>query len=90
MEQQNSKKLGLINSLVLLVVTIAALFLALKAGSTVGLAGVVLLNLHKTELFNLSVFPVLMDIIATSLGTDSRKMVMELSSSSQEEEELRW
>jgi membrane protease subunit HflK len=42
MEQQNSKKLGLINSLVLLVVTIAALFLA---GSTVGLAGVVLLGI---------------------------------------------
>ena len=30
MEQQNSKKLGFINGLVLLVVTIAALFLALK------------------------------------------------------------
>jgi len=45
MEQQNSKKLGLINSVVLLVVTIAALFLALKAGSTVGLAGVVLLGI---------------------------------------------
>ena len=45
MEQQNSKKLGLINSIVLLVVTIAALFLALKAGSTVGLAGVVLLGI---------------------------------------------
>ena len=42
MEQQNSKKLGLINSIVLLVVTIAALFLA---GSTVGLAGVVLLGI---------------------------------------------
>ncbi|GIT38124.1 MAG: hypothetical protein Ct9H300mP7_0450 [Verrucomicrobiota bacterium] len=35
MEQQNSKKLGFINGLVLLVVTIAALFLALKAGSRV-------------------------------------------------------
>ena len=45
MEQKNSKKLGLINSIVLLVVTIAALFLALKAGSTVGLAGVVLLGI---------------------------------------------
>ena len=45
MEQQNSKKLGFINGLVLLVVTIAALFLALKAGSTVGLAGVVLLSI---------------------------------------------
>ena len=45
MEQQNSKKLGLINSLVLLGITIAALFLALKAGSTAGLAGVVLLGI---------------------------------------------
>ena len=45
MEQQNSKKLGFINGLVLLVVTIAALFLALKAGATVGLAGVVLLSI---------------------------------------------
>ena len=45
MEQQNSKKLGFINGLMLLVVTIAALFLALKAGSTVGLAGVVLLSI---------------------------------------------
>ena len=45
MEQQNSKKLGFINSLVLLVVTITALFLALKTGSTAGLAGVVLLGI---------------------------------------------
>ena len=45
MEQQNSKKLGFINSLVLLVVTIGALFLALKTDSTVGLAGVVLLGI---------------------------------------------
>ena len=42
MEQQNSKKLGFINGLVLLVVTIGALFLA---GSTVGQAGVVLLSI---------------------------------------------
>jgi regulator of protease activity HflC (stomatin/prohibitin superfamily) len=42
MEQQNTKKLGFINALVLLVITIAALFLA---GSTVGLAGVVLLGI---------------------------------------------
>ena len=45
MEQQNSKKLGLINSLVLLVVTIGTLLLALKTGSTVGLAGAVLLGI---------------------------------------------
>ena len=45
MEQQNSKNLGLINSLVLLVVTIGTLLLALKTGSTVGLAGAVLLGI---------------------------------------------
>ena len=45
MEQQNSKNLGLINSLVLLAVAVAALFLSLKAGSTAGLAGVVLLGI---------------------------------------------
>ena len=45
MEQQNSKKLGLINSLVLLVVTIGMLLLARDADSTVGLAGVVLLGI---------------------------------------------
>ena len=45
MEQQNSKKLGFINSIVLLVVTIGALILALKTDSTVGLAGVVLLGI---------------------------------------------
>ena len=45
MEQQNSKKLGLINSLVLLVVTIGTLILAQKTGSTVGLAGAVLLGI---------------------------------------------
>ena len=45
MEQQNSKKLGLINSLVLLVVTIGTLLLALKVDSTVGLAGAVLLGI---------------------------------------------
>lgn len=45
MEQQNSKKLGLINSLVLLLVTIGTLLLALKVDSTVGLAGAVLLGI---------------------------------------------
>jgi regulator of protease activity HflC (stomatin/prohibitin superfamily) len=45
MEQQNSKKIGLINSLVLLVVTIGTLLLAQKTGSTVGLAGAVLLGI---------------------------------------------
>ncbi|MBT3911767.1 MAG: hypothetical protein HOF22_01060 [Verrucomicrobia bacterium] len=45
MEQQNSKKLGLINSFVLLLVTIGTLLLALKADSTVGLAGAVLLGI---------------------------------------------
>ena len=45
MEQQNSKKLGLINSIVLLLVTIGTLLLALKADSTVGLAGAVLLGI---------------------------------------------
>jgi membrane protease subunit HflK len=57
MEQKNSKNLGLINSLVLLVVTIGTLFLAQKAVidaegaavyravSTVGLAGAVLLGI---------------------------------------------
>ena len=45
MEQQNSKNLGLINSLVLLVVTIGTLILAQKTGSTVGLAGAVLLGI---------------------------------------------
>ena len=45
MEQQNSKKLGLINSLVLLVVTIGALILTLQTHSTVGLGGVVLLGI---------------------------------------------
>jgi regulator of protease activity HflC (stomatin/prohibitin superfamily) len=45
MEQQNSKKLGLINSLVLLVVTIGALILTLQTHSTVSLAGVVLLGI---------------------------------------------
>jgi membrane protease subunit HflK len=45
MEQKNSKKLGLINSLVLLLVTIGTLLLALKVDSTVGLAGAVLLGI---------------------------------------------
>ena len=45
MEQQNSKKLGLINSIVLLVVTIGALILTLQIHSTVSLAGVVLLGI---------------------------------------------
>ena len=49
MEQKNSKNLGLINSLVLLVVTIGTLLLALKTDSTidstVGLAGAVLLGI---------------------------------------------
>ena len=45
MEQQNSKKLGLINSIVLLVVTIGALILTLQTHSTVSLAGVVLLGI---------------------------------------------
>ena len=45
MEQQNSKKLGFINSIVLLVVTIGALYLTLQTNSTVGLAGVVLLGI---------------------------------------------
>ena len=45
MEQQNSKKLALINSFVLLLVTIGTLLLALKADSTVGLAGAVLLGI---------------------------------------------
>ena len=45
MEQQNSKKLGLINSLVLLLVTIGTLLLALKVDSTVGFAGAVLLGI---------------------------------------------
>ena len=45
MEQQNSTKLGLINSIVLLVVTIGALILTLQTQSTVGLAGVVLLGI---------------------------------------------
>jgi membrane protease subunit HflK len=44
MEQKNSKNLGLINSLVLLLVTIGTLLLALKVDSTVGLAGAVLLG----------------------------------------------
>ena len=44
MEQQNSKKLGFINSLVLLVVTITALLLS-PEDSTAGLAGVVLLGI---------------------------------------------
>ena len=45
MEQKNSKNLGLINSLVLLLVTIGTLLLALKVDSTVGLAGAVLLGI---------------------------------------------
>ena len=45
MEQQNSKKLGLYNSIVLLAVTIGALILTLQTQSTVGLAGVVLLGI---------------------------------------------
>ena len=45
MEQQNSKKLGLINSIVLLVVTIGALYFTLQTSSTVGLGGVVLLGI---------------------------------------------
>ena len=45
MEQQNSKKLGFVNGLTLLAVTIGSLVLALKAGSNVGLAGVVLLGI---------------------------------------------
>ena len=45
MEQQNSKKLGFINSIVLLVVTIGALILTLQTHSTVSLAGVVLLGI---------------------------------------------
>ncbi len=45
MEQQNSKKLGLINSIVLLVVTIGALYFTLQTNSTVGLGGVVLLGI---------------------------------------------
>ncbi len=39
MEQQNSKKLGLINSIVLLVVAIGALYFTLQTNSTVGLGG---------------------------------------------------
>ena len=45
MEQQNSKKLGLINSIVLLVVTIGALYFTLQTSSTVGLGRVVLLGI---------------------------------------------
>ncbi len=45
MEQQNSKKLGLINSIVLLVVAIGALYFTLQTSSTVGLGGVVLLGI---------------------------------------------
>ena len=45
MEQQNSKKLGLINSIVLLVVTIGALYFTLQTSSPVGLGGVVLLGI---------------------------------------------
>jgi len=45
MEQQNSKKLGLINSIVLLVVAIGALYFTLQTNSTVGLGGVVLLGI---------------------------------------------
>ena len=37
MEQQNSKKLGLINSIVLLIVTIGALYFTLQTSSPVGL-----------------------------------------------------
>ena len=45
MEQQNSKTLGLINSIVLLVVTIGALYFTLQTSSTVSLGGVVLLGI---------------------------------------------
>ena len=45
MEQQNSKKLGLINSIVLLVVAIGASYFTLQTSSTVGLGGVVLLGI---------------------------------------------
>ena len=45
MEQQNSKKLGLINGIVLLVVTIGALYFTLQTSSPVGLGGVVLLGI---------------------------------------------
>ena len=45
MEQQNSKKLGLINSIVLLIVTIGALYFTLQTSSPVGLGGVVLLGI---------------------------------------------
>ena len=45
MQQQTSSKLGMINSLVLLGVTIAALFLSQGAQATAGLAAVLLLGI---------------------------------------------
>ncbi len=45
MEQQNSQKLGSINSIVLLFVAIGALYFTLQTSSTVGLGGVVLLGI---------------------------------------------
>ena len=45
MEQQNSKKLGLINSLVLLVITLGALYLATVTKSNVAMAGAFLLGI---------------------------------------------
>ena len=45
MQNQNSRKLGFVNSLVLLIVTSAALYLSLEANTIAGLAGVLLLGI---------------------------------------------
>ena len=45
MQNQNSRKLGFINGLVLLIVTSAALYLSLEANTIAGLAGVLLLGI---------------------------------------------
>ena len=45
MEKQNSKKMGLINGIVLLVITLGALYLANDTQSSVAMASVVLLGI---------------------------------------------
>ena len=45
MEKQNSKKMGLINGIVLLVITLGALSLAIDSDSSVAMASVVLLGI---------------------------------------------
>ena len=51
MEKQNSKKIGLINGIVLLVITLCALFLANETQSNVALSSVVLLGIGSSFRF---------------------------------------